>query len=95
MRPLGRWVELGGGGEVDEVDGVALGVVGGVFEGDLAFGYGVVGGRLHQAVDEDRHVGAIEGFGECDGSGEVGAVDGEDGRRGEGDAFLRCHDLAA
>ena len=52
-------VGLGGGGEVDEVDGVALGVVGGVFEGDLAFGDGVVGGRLHQAVDEDRHVGAV------------------------------------
>ena len=93
----GRLAWLGlGGGEVDDVDGVALGVVGGVFEGDLAFGKGVVGGRLHQAVDEDSH-GAlgIGRLGEGDFGGEVHAVDGQDRRIGEGNVFLRGHDLAA
>ena len=41
--PLGVSQGLGGG-EVEDVDGVAFGVVGGVFEGELAFGKGVVGG---------------------------------------------------
>ena len=36
-----------GGGEVENVDGVAFGIVGGVFEGEFAFADGVVGGRLH------------------------------------------------
>lgn len=93
----GRLAWLGlGGGEVEDVDGVAFSVVGGVFEGELGVGEGVVGGWLHQAVDEDGHgIVAIRRFGECDFSGEVHAVDGEDRRIGEGDALLRGHDLAA
>ena len=84
------------GGEVEDVDGVALGVVGGVFEGEFVVGEGVVGGRLHQAVDEDRwNTLAIDGFSEGDFSCEVDAVDGEDGGRGESNLFLGGHDLAA
>ena len=85
-----------GGGEVEDVDGVAFGVVGGVFEGELAFGKGVVGGRLHQAIDEDTHgTFGIGRFCEGDFGGEVHAVNGEDRRIGEGNVFLRGHDLAA
>ena len=70
--------------------------MGGVFEGDLALGKGVVGGRLHQAVDEDSHsTFAIGRFGEGDFGGEVHAVDDEGWGIGEGDALLRGHDLAA
>ena len=84
-----------GGGEVEDVDGVAFGVVRGVFEGNLAFGNGVVGGWLHQAVDEDTHgTFSIGRFGEGDFGGEVHAVEGEDRRIGEGNVFLRSHDLA-
>lgn len=93
--PLGVSQGLGGG-KVEDVDGVALSVVAGVFEGELVVGEGVVGGRLHQSVDEDGHgIVAIRRFGECDFSGEVHAVEGEDRRIREGDAFLRGHDLAA
>ncbi len=85
-----------GGGEVEDVDGVAFGVVGGVFEGELAFGKGVVGGRLHQAIDEDTHgTFCIGRLGEGDFGGEVHAVEGEDRRIGEGNVFLCSHDLAA
>ena len=93
--PLGVSQSLGGG-EIEDVDGVAFGVVGGVFEGDFAFGDGVVGRRLHQAVDENSH-GAlgIGWLGEGDFGGEVHAVEGEDRRRGEGNVFLCCHDFAA
>ena len=93
--PLGVSQGLGGG-EVEDVDGVAFGVVAGVFEGELGVGEGVVGGRLHQAVDEDSHGTLGKGWlGEGDFGGEVDAVEGEDRRIGEGDAFLRGHDLAA
>jgi len=93
----GRLAWLGlGGGEVEDVDGVAFGVMGGVFEGEFVVGEGVVGGRLHQAVDKNGHgIVAIRRFGECDFSGEVHAVDGEDRRIGKGNVFLRGHDLAA
>ena len=93
----GRLAWLGlSGGEIDDVDGVALGVVGGVFEGEFVVGEGVVGGRLHQSVDEDSHgTIAIGRLGECNLGGEVHAVESEDRRIGEGDAFLRGHDLAA
>lgn len=85
-----------GGGEVEDVDGVTFGVVRGVFEGELAFGKGVVGGRLHQAVDEDGHGTFCTGrLGEGDFGGEVDAVEGEDRRIGEGNVFLCCHDFAA
>ena len=85
-----------GGGEVEDVDGVAFGVVGGVFEGELVVGEGVVGGRLHQAVDKDRRgTLAIDGLGEGDFACEVDAVDNEDGGRGESNLFLGGHDLAA
>lgn len=85
-----------GGGEVEDVDGVAFGVVGGVFEGEFVVGEGVVGGRLHQSVDEDSHgTIAIGRLGECNLGGEVHAVEGEDRRIGEGNVFLRGHDLAA
>lgn len=94
-RPLGVSQGLGGG-EVDDVDGVAFGVVGGVFEGEFVVGEGVVGGRLHQSVDEDTDgTFAIGRFGEGDFGGEVHAVDGQDRRIGEGNVFLRGHDLAA
>ena len=70
--------------------------MGGVFEGEFVVGEGVVGGRLHQAVDEDTYgTFGIGRFGEGDFGGEVDAVEGEDRRVGEGDAFLRGHDLAA
>lgn len=70
--------------------------MGGVFEGNLALIDGIVGGRLHQAVDEDSHgTFGIGRFGECDFGGEVHAVDGEDGGRGESNLFLGGHDLAA
>ena len=89
--PLGVSQGLGGG-EVEDVDGVAFGVVGGVFEGELAFGKGVVGGRLHQAIDEDTHgTFGIGRFCEGDFGGEVHAVNGEDRRIGEGNVFLRGH----
>ena len=85
-----------GGSEVEDVDGVALGVVAGVFEGELVVGDGVVGGRLHQAVDEDSHgTLGIGRFGEGDFGGEVHAVEGENRRCGEGNLFLGGHDLAA
>ena len=92
----GRLAWLGlSGGEIDDVDGVALGVVGGVFEGDLALGDSVVGGRLHQSVDKDRRgTFAIDGLGEGNFACEVDAVDGEDGGRGESNLFLGSHDLA-
>ena len=68
----------------------------GVFEGELAFGKGVVGGRLHQAIDEDTHgTFCIGRLGEGDFGGEVHAVDGQDRRVGEGNVFLRGHNLAA
>ena len=92
--PLGVSQGLGGG-EVEDVDGVAFGVVGGVFEGELAFGKGVVGGRLHQAIDEDTHgTFCIGRLGEGDFGGEVHAVEGEDRRIGEGNVFLCSNDLA-
>ena len=70
--------------------------MGGVFEGDLALGKGVVGGRLHQAVDEDSHSTITIGrLGECNLGGEVHAVEDENRGIGEGDALLRGHDLAA
>ena len=85
-----------GGGEVEDVDGVAFGVVGRVFEGEFGVREGVVGGRLHQSVDEDSHSTiAIGRLGECNLSGEVHAVDDEGRGIGEGDALLRGHDLAA
>ena len=93
--PLGVSQGLGGG-EVEDIDGVAFGVVGGVFEGDFAFGDGVVGRRLHQAVDEDSHgTLGIGRLGEGDFGGEVHAVEGEDRGIGEGNLFLGGHDLAA
>ena len=92
--PLGVSQGLGGG-EVEDVDGVALGVVGGVFEGELVVGEGVVGGRLHQSVDKDSHGALGVGrLGEGDLGGEVDAVEGEDRRIGEGNLFLGGHDLA-
>ena len=70
--------------------------MGGVFEGEFVVGEGVVGGWLHQSVDKNGHgIVAIRRFGECDFSGEVHAVEGEDRRIGEGNVFLRGHDLAA
>ena len=70
--------------------------MGGVFEGEFVVGEGVVGGRLHQAVDEDTHgTFGIGRLGECNLGGEVHAVEGEDRRIREGDALLRGHDLAA
>lgn len=93
--PLGVSQGLGGG-EVEDVDGVALGVVRGVFEGELVVGDGVVGGRLHQAVDENSHgTLGIGRLGEGDFGGEVHAVEGEDRGIGEGNIFLGGHDLAA
>ena len=93
--PLGVSQGLGSG-EVEDVDGVAFGVMRGVFEGDLAFIDGIVGGWLHQSVDEDRwNTLAIDGFSEGDFACEVDAVDGEDGGRGESNLFLGGHDLAA
>lgn len=90
------WSQCLGGGEVEDVDGVAFGVVGRVFEGEFGVGEGVVGGRLHQSVDEDSHgTIAIGRLGECNLGGEVHAVEGEDRRIGEGNVFLRGHDLAA
>ena len=90
------WSQGLGGGEVEDVDGVAFGVVGGVFEGEFVVGEGVVGGRLHQAVDEDTYgTFCIGRLGEGDFGGEVHAVEGEDRRIGEGNVFLRGHDLAA
>lgn len=85
-----------GGSKIEDVDGVAFGVVGGVFEGEFVVGEGVVGGRLHQAVDEDSH-GAlgIGRLGEGDFGGEVHAVEGENRRCGEGNLFLGGHYLAA
>ena len=69
--------------------------MGGVFEGNLAFRDGVVGGRLHQAVDKNRwNTLAIDGLGEGYFACEVDAVDGEDGGRGESNLFLGGHDLA-
>ena len=69
--------------------------MGGVFEGEFVVGEGVVGGRLHQSVDEDSHgTIAIGRLGECNLGGEVHAVEGEDRRFGEGNVFLRGHDLA-
>ena len=69
--------------------------MGGVFEGEFVVGEGVVGGRLHQAVDEDSHgTIAIGRLGECNLGGEVHTVEGEDRRIGEGNVFLRGHDLA-
>ena len=92
--PLGVSQGLGGG-EVEDVDGVALGVVGGVFEGELVVGEGVVGGRLHQSVDKDSHgTFGIGRLGEGNLGGEVDAVEGEDWRIGEGNLFLGGHDLA-
>ena len=70
--------------------------MGRVFEGEFGVGEGVVGGGLHQTVDKDGHgIVAIRRFGECDFSGEVHAVDDEGRGIGEGDAFLRGHNLAA
>ena len=92
--PLGVSQGLGGG-EVEDIDGVAFGVVGGVFEGDFAFGDGVVGRRLHQAVDKDRRETiAVYGLGQSDFTRKVNAVDSHNWRLGEGDIFLRGHDLA-
>ena len=69
--------------------------MGGVFEGEFVVGEGVVGGRLHQAVDEDTYgTFGIGRFGKGDFGGEVDAVDGEDGGRGESNLFLGGHDLA-
>ena len=68
----------------------------GVFEGELVVGDGVVGGRLHQTVDEDSHgTLGIGRLGEGNLGGEVHAVEGEDRRIGEGNVFLCSHDLAA
>lgn len=84
-----------GGSKIENVDGVAFGVVAGVFEGELVVGDGVVGGRLHQAVDEYSHGAlAIDGLGEGDFASEVDAVDGENEGRGESNLFLGSHDLA-
>lgn len=85
-----------GGSKIEDVDGVAFGVMAGVFEGEFVVGEGVVGGRLHQAVDEDSH-GAlgIGRLGEGDFGGEVHAVEGENRRCGEGNLFLGGHYLAA
>ena len=70
--------------------------MGGVFEGEFGVGEGVVGGWLHQTVDEDTYgTFGIGRFGEGDFSGKVHAVEDEDRRIGEGDALLRGHDLAA
>lgn len=70
--------------------------MGGVFEGEFVVGEGVVGGRLHQAVDEDSHSTITIGrLGECNLGGEVHAVEDENRGIGEGDALLRGHDLAA
>ena len=70
--------------------------MGGVFEGEFVVGEGVVGGRLHQAVDEDTYgTFCIGRLGEGDFGGEVHAVEGEDRRIGEGNVFLCSHDLAA
>ena len=70
--------------------------MGGVFEGNLALIDGIVGGRLHQAVDKDRWGAfSIDGLGERYFAREVDAVDGEDGGRGESNLFLGGHDLAA
>lgn len=93
--PLGVSQSLGGG-EVEDVDGVAFGIVAGVFEGEFVVGESVVGGWLHQAVDKDSH-GAlgIGRLGEGDFGGEVHAVKGENRRCGEGNLFLGGHDLAA
>ena len=83
------------GGEVEDVDGVALGITLRVFKGELVVGKGVVGGRLHQAVDEHGDGTLGKGrFGEGDLGGVVHAVEGEDGRIGKGDGFLGGHDLA-
>lgn len=85
-----------GGGEVENVDGVAFGVVGGVFEGEFGVGEGVVGGGLHQSVDEDSYSTiAIGRLGEGNLGGEIHAVESEYWGMGEGDAFLRGHNLAA
>ena len=69
--------------------------MGGVFEGELVVGEGVVGGRLHQSVDKDSHgtIG-IGRLGEGNLGGEIHAVEGEDRRIGEGDALFRGHDFA-
>ena len=85
-----------GGSKIEDVDGVALGVVAGILEGELVVGESVVGGRLHKAVDEDSH-GAlgIGRLGEGDFGGEVHAVEGENRRCGEGNLFLGGHYLAA
>ena len=92
--PLGVSQGLGGG-EVEDVDGIALGVVARVFEGELVVGESVVGVRLHQAVDKYRRdTLAIDGLGEGDFACEVDAVDGENGGRGESNLFLGGHDLA-
>ena len=92
--PLGVSQGLGGG-EVEDVDGVALGVVAGVFEGELVVGEGIVGGRLHQAVDKDTHgTFGIGRLGEGNLGGEVHAVEGEDRGIGEGNLFLGGHDLS-
>ena len=92
--PLGVSQGLGGG-EIEDVDGVTFGVVGGVFEGDFAFGDGVVGRRLHQAVDKDRRETiAVYGLGQSEFTRKVNAVDSHNWRLGEGDIFLRGHDLA-
>ena len=69
--------------------------MGGVFEGNLALGDSVVGGRLHQSVDKNsRGTFAIDGLGEGNFACEVDAVDSEDGGRGESNLFLGGHDLA-
>ena len=96
-RPCPLGVSQGlGGSEIENVDGVAFGVVAGVFEGEFVVGESVVGGRLHKAVDEDSHgTLGIGRLGEGDFGGEVHAVEGEDGRIGEGNLFLGGHDLAA
>ena len=92
--PLGISQGLGGG-EVEDIDGVAFGVVAGVFECELCVREGVVGGRLHQSVDKDSHSTlGIGWLGEGNLRGEVHAVEGEDRGIGEGDALLRGHDLA-
>ena len=85
-----------GGSKIEDVDGVTFGIMGGVFEGEFVVGEGVVGGRLHQAVDEDTYgTFCIGRLGEGDFGGEVHAVEGEDRRIGEGNVFLCSHDLAA
>ena len=92
--PLGVSQGLGGS-KIEDVDGVAFGVMAGVFEGEFVVGEGVVGGRLHQAVDEDSH-GAlgIGRLGEGDFSGEVHAVEGKNRRIGESNLFFGGYDLA-